>query len=769
MDNNSIPLENQQQITIDGIIDNVEHQFVIPVGQTIQEDQVQQLAIELTSDNGVKYLYILTDGTSEQKISSVENIVNAESITLQKITEEQPELQEDVCLQQSDIVVINTEQDEKLKQIEDRSCGTMTEDDYLEPEPEHTVKLLVSKETFVVPHTVTLPKVVPHTVTLPKVVFTASEPKDVVSEPIPSETVITPLTVLYGIKNPKDVSQEVTVDKTAISEVTERSNVINGQKVLENAEIRKEVQDENGQINIEKSAEPEKEISNGELLEEEINIMNEMKMVPLTKVLVSKFYKNKTGKNVTEQTDNGDSKSENKMDESALETSEDDYDNISSMEESDSDVDQSITEEEINRMETALKLDDETCKEILASLEMVEDNKEKSDGGSQNKIKGLPVYERPKTRNSTKNSIKENLMNKSTGDKKPKTFACKICSKVYSYRNTLQEHMKNHKNESYQCEKCDKTFQTPKKLASHVKRHSTKQPHLCEVCGKSFRIKETYENHLYTHSKNTEKPFKCDVCGISFIKNTYLMRHSTCHTGVKPFKCEECEMKFRTKGDLQRHERVHGEKPGVKQFKCEICNKRYCAESGLIRHERSHKGEKPHKCDICSKAFSMPGDLKRHVKTHYGGDYLPCEICNKVLTSSVGLKRHLRMHSGEKPYKCTICGNKFVDQWGLMKHKKSHEESIQPGQPSVQVKNKKSHDIAAQSEQPSVLIKNKKSHDIAAQSEQPSVLIKNKQIHELEEPYASLTEIHITRIENELKKQQAIIVKQSETFIQTAK
>ncbi|XP_063441733.1 zinc finger protein 286A-like [Mytilus trossulus] len=747
MDNNSIPLENQQQITIDGIIDNVEHQFVLPVGQTIQEDQVQQLAIELTSDNGVKYLYILTDGTSEQKISSVESIVSAESITLQKITDEQPELQEDVCSQQSDnVVIINTEKDEKLKQIEDRSCGTMTEDDFLEPEPEQTVKVPVSKTVKVPVSRETV--VLPPTIKLPKVIFTASEIKDVVSEPKPS--VIAPLTVLSGIENPKDLSSEVNVDKTTMSEVTERSHVVNSQKTLENDKIRKEVQDENGQINIKKSAEPEKEISNGELLEEEINIMNEMKMVPLTKVLVHKFSKNKTSKNITEQNDNGDSKSENKMDESALETSEDDYDNISSMEESDSDVDQSITEEEINQMETALKLDDETCKEILASLEMVEDNKEKSDGGSQNKPKGLPVYERPKTRNSTKNSLKENLTDKSTVDKKPKTYGCIICSKVYSNRNTLQEHMKNHKNKSYQCEKCDKTFQTQKKLASHVKRHSTKQPHLCEVCGKSFRIKETYENHLYTHSENAEKPFKCDVCGISFIKNTYLIRHSTCHTGVKPFKCQECDMKFRTKGDLQRHERVHGEKPGVKQFKCEICNKRYCAESGLIRHERSHKGEKPHKCDICSKAFSMPGDLKRHVKTHYGGDYLPCEICNKVLTSSVGLKRHLRMHSGEKPYKCTICGNKFVDQWGLMKHKKSHEEPIQPGQSSAQVKNKKSHDIAAQ-------------------SEEPSVLMKNKQIHELGEPYASLTEIHITRIENELKKHQAIVVKQSDTFLQTAK
>ncbi|XP_052061449.1 zinc finger protein 852-like [Mytilus californianus] len=733
MDNNNIPLENQQHITIDGIIDNVEHQFVLPMGQTIQEDQVQQLAIELTSDNGVKYLYILTDGTSEQKVSSVENIVSTESITFQNHPDEQLELQEDICSQQSNNAV-NIEKDEKLKQIEDRSCGTMTEDDYLEPE--QTVP--VSKETAVIPPTVKLPKII----------FKTSGPKDLVSEPILSETVITPLTVLSGTYSPKAVSPEVTINKSAMSEVTERSNVINSQKALENDQIRKEVQDENGQINIEKSTEQEKEIHSGQLLEEEINIMNEMKMVPLTKVLVHKFYKNKVSKIIPEQNDNG-SKNEKKMKESAEEMSEDDSENISSMEESDSDVDQSITEEEINRMETALKLDDETCKEILASLEMVEDNKEKSneDGGTQ-KTKAL--YERPKTRNSTKNSIKENLMNKGPEDKKPKPFACKICSKVYTYIHTLQEHMKNHENESYQCEKCDKTFKTPKKLASHIKRHSTKQPHLCEICGKSFRIKETYQNHLYTHSENAEKPYKCDVCGISFIKKTYLIRHSTCHTGVKPFKCDDCQMKFRTKGDLQRHERVHGEKPGVKQFKCEICNRRYCAESGLIRHERSHKGEKPHKCDICSKAFSMPGDLKRHVKTHYGGDYLPCEICNKVLTSSVGLKRHLRMHSGEKPYECSICGNKFVDQWGLMKHKKSHEEAIQPAQPSVQ-------------------IKNKKSHDIGAQLEQPSVPMKNKKISELEQPYASLTEMHIKRIEKELKKQQVIVVEQSETFLQTAK
>lgn len=227
---------------------------------------------------------------------------------------------------------------------------------------------------------------------------------------------------------------------------------------------------------------------------------------------------------------------------------------------------------------------------------------------------------------------------------------------------------------SHVCLICDKEFDSEKRLKSHMKCHDKAEPHVCEICGKTFRMKETFDNHCYTHRVDEDKPFKCDVCGISFIKKHYLQRHSTCHTGVKPFRCDECGSKFRTKGDLRRHERLHGEKPGVKQYKCKLCGKRYCAESGLLRHLRAHKGEKPYECDLCLKAFSMPGDLKRHIKTHFGGDDFPCKICGKVLSSAVGFKRHQRMHSGEKPYECSQCGNCYIDLWSLTKHKKLHEK-----------------------------------------------------------------------------------------------
>lgn len=291
--------------------------------------------------------------------------------------------------------------------------------------------------------------------------------------------------------------------------------------------------------------------------------------------------------------------------------------------------------------EIGFSFNDETCEQILANLQSKVVLKTTNTSDTKELRKYMPFYERPFTRN---------------------------------YRQKMECEKVSIRTNLHSCNTCNKSFSSEKKLKSHMKSHDTTEPYMCEICGKAFRVKETFENHKYTHKENGEKPFKCNVCGISFIKQHYLFRHSTCHTGIKPFKCDLCGVKFRTKGDLKRHERMHGEKPGVKQYKCKQCGKRYCAESGLIRHERAHKGEKPYECDVCSKSFSMPGDLKRHIKTHFGGDDFPCKICGKVLTSAVGFKRHQRMHSGEKPYECTQCGNCYIDLWSLMKHRKIHEK-----------------------------------------------------------------------------------------------
>lgn len=109
--------ESSTEHAEDGLI-KVDQQYVLPFRHTLQKDQ--QLAIELTAENGEKYLYILSDGIPDEK-----TMVTADIST---VNDEQ--LSSGVALVEN---VDQNKELEKLKQIEDRSCGTMTEELYMEP------------------------------------------------------------------------------------------------------------------------------------------------------------------------------------------------------------------------------------------------------------------------------------------------------------------------------------------------------------------------------------------------------------------------------------------------------------------------------------------------------------------------------------------------------------------------------------------------------------------------------------------------------------
>ena len=610
-DQKVIPTSTVEEISTEHAEDGsvkVEQQYVLPFRHTLQKDQ--QLAIELTAENGEKYLYILSDGIPDDK-----TMVTADITTVNE------QFSSGVALVEN---VDKNKELEKLKQIEDRSCGTMTEELYMEPKQDD----IQIKQNDAI---------------LLSNIKQKSQVQKATPNFAPKQIAISNANALLCVE---DTTQCVVEKKKHrwISTSTDRSE--------------KEVKD---------------------LTEPEINIMNEMKIMPINTCQDTKKLHGKGDVNNMKHIDHEYFNKKIKTDILGNENQEK-HQNGQKTEQTDKQIiDNNETNGKTEKTDNMLQLDnvdDEICKEILASIGMTGDKKETDHSKVDNKqIKFKFQYERPRTRIMTRNDTsKENKMKQGTKNThgKKKKFECKICEKVYDHNHTLQEHLKNHQDESYPCDFCGKCFNSQKKLSNHIKRHSTEQPHLCDICGQAFRVKETLQNHMYTHSDSVEKPYKCEECGIAFIRKHYLIRHATCHTGEKPFSCDECDKKFRTKGDLQRHERLHGEKPEVIQFKCKICGKRYCAQSGLLRHERAHKGEKPHKCDICSKTFSMPGDLKRHVKIHFGGDYLPCNLCGKVLTSRVGFKRHQRMHSGEKPYECDVCHNKFIDQWGLMKHQRLH-------------------------------------------------------------------------------------------------
>lgn len=105
----------------------------------------------------------------------------------------------------------------------------------------------------------------------------------------------------------------------------------------------------------------------------------------------------------------------------------------------------------------------------------------------------------------------------------------------------------------------------------------------CEICSKSFSSKGNLSNHMRSHTQ--EKPFKCHTCGRCFSFNCNLKTHYLTHTGVKPFQCSICGKCFSTKGNMSVHLRIHtGERP----FKCTICDRSFTVKDNLQRHMKVH-------------------------------------------------------------------------------------------------------------------------------------------------------------------------------------
>ncbi|MEQ2281174.1 hypothetical protein AMECASPLE_027625 [Ameca splendens] len=196
---------------------------------------------------------------------------------------------------------------------------------------------------------------------------------------------------------------------------------------------------------------------------------------------------------------------------------------------------------------------------------------------------------------------------------------------------------------------------------------SGKKPFSCQFCGKRFLYKQSFKNHLRTHTE--EKPFDCNYCGKRFSKRGILLQHMRVHTGEKPYGCSQCGRRFSDQGNFSKHMKVHtGEKP----FSCDDCGKRFTRNSLLTVHRRVHTGEKLFSCDDCGKGFSERGNLKKHMKVHTGEKPFSCKECGQRFAQSTLLKTHMRVHTGEKPFSCADCGKQFSEQGNLSKHRLVH-------------------------------------------------------------------------------------------------
>lgn len=311
------------------------------------------------------------------------------------------------------------------------------------------------------------------------------------------------------------------------------------------------------------------------------------------------------------------------------------------------------------------------------------------------------------------------------------TLQCPNCLKMFSEKNQLWRHFRDHLTDNvFACKSCLATFTEPELFEEHEKKcvdginrstvdnenrllkdcpeklgeivHQVGAPQStggANIVGTDVLVDGDGLEEEIPVQGSTDGDFlkgtadeiagkgarMCSVCNKQFRDTTALRRHSLVHSGERPHACEQCGKRFRRRDHLKSH--VTAYHSGTTTYVCKNCemvfNTRYsltihtktCKKPGTrlqtVTTDTTKPSELPEckSCPVCHKTFKDPSTQRRHLRIHSDERPYQCEVCPKSFRRKDNLKEHMLCHSDEKPFACEDCGKALSRRSSLTNHR----------------------------------------------------------------------------------------------------